>query len=127
MILREKPLSVIRKSHEEITEEDAWTTFQRLVASEKLQFLRLSDNASKLFTYMTQACPENSFAISNSIGPQFNDPPIHGLFLLHSCFNHSCIPNSKVPITSKEILASFAIRDIVAGEEITFCYNTDFE
>jgi hypothetical protein len=76
---------------------------------------------------VTQACAENSFAISNSIRHQANDPLIHGVFLLHWRFNHSCIPNSKVPITGKEIIASFATRDIVAREEITFCYNTDFE
>jgi hypothetical protein len=127
MILREKPLFVIRKSYEEITEEDVWIAFQQLVPSEKEQFLCLRDNASKPFTHMTRACAENSFAISNSIRPQSNDPPIHGLFLLHSRFNHSCIPNSKVPNTDGEIIASFATRDIVAGEEITFCYNTDFE
>jgi hypothetical protein len=127
MILREKPLFVIRKPHEEITEEDVWAAFQQLIPSEKQQFLSLRDNASRPFTHMTQACAENSFAISNSIRPQANDPPIHGLFLLHSRFNHSCIPNSKVPITGEEIIASFATRDIVAGEEITFCYNTDFE
>jgi hypothetical protein len=127
MILREKPLFVIRKPHEEITEEDVWAAFQQLIPSEKQQFLSLRDNASRPFTHVTQACAENSFAISNSIRPQANDPPIHGVFLLHSRFNHSCIPNSKVPITGEEIIASFATRDIVAGEEITFCYNTDFE
>jgi hypothetical protein len=127
MVLREKPLFVIRKPHEEITEEDVWTAFQQLVPCEKQQFLYLRDNGSRPFTHMTQACAENSFAISNSIRPQANDPPIHGLFLLHSRFNHSCIPNSKVPITGGEIIASFATRDIVAGEEITLCYNTDFE
>ncbi|PGH17867.1 hypothetical protein AJ80_04691 [Polytolypa hystricis UAMH7299] len=127
MILREKPLFVIRKPHEEITEEDVYTAFKQLVPSEKQQFMCLRDNGSKLFTQMTHIHAENSFAITNGIKPQANDPPIYGLFLLHSRFNHSCIPNSKVPTTDGEIIASFATRDIVAGEEITFCYNTDFE
>lgn len=127
MILREKPLFVIRKPHEEITEEDVRTAFQQLAPSEKRRFLCLRDNASKPFTHMTEAFAENSFALSSSIRPQFSDPPAHGLFILHSRFNHSCLPNSKVPITSGEIIASFATRDIAAGEEITFCYNTDFE
>jgi hypothetical protein len=35
MILREKPLFVIRKPHEEITEEDVWAAFQQLIPSEK--------------------------------------------------------------------------------------------
>ncbi|KAH6683899.1 hypothetical protein B0J14DRAFT_1249 [Halenospora varia] len=76
---------------------------------------------------MTEAFAENSFAIPNSIRPQTNGPLIHGLFLLHSRLNHSCIPNSKIPTPGGEIVASFATRDIVAGEEITFCYNSDFE
>ncbi len=126
-ILREKPLFVIRKPHQQITEEDIWTAFQHLTTSAKQHFLHLRDNASVPFTRMTEAFAENSFAISNSIVPQVNISPVHGLFLLHSRFNHSCIPNSKSPITSDEIITSFATRDIIAGEEITFCYNTDFE
>lgn len=120
--MKEKPLFVLRKHHEEIREADVRTAFQQLKSGEKQQFLYLRDNASKPFSSMNQACGENSFAISD-------DPPIHGLFLLHSRFNHSCLPNSKVPssLNGKEIISSFATRDIMAGEEITFCYETDFE
>ena len=121
MILREKPLFVIRKPHEEITEEDVWAAFVQLAPSEKQLFLYLCDNASRPFTRLTEALAENSFTISNS------GPPAHGLFLLQSRFNHSCIPNSKIPSTGGEINARFATRDIVAGEEITSCYNTDFD
>jgi SET domain-containing protein len=35
MILKEKPLFVIRKPHKEITEEDIWAVFQQLILSEK--------------------------------------------------------------------------------------------
>ena len=101
-------------------ETDIRAAFQELNPSEKVQFLSLRDNASAPLTHMSQACAENSFALSSN-------PPSHGLFLLLSRFNHSCLPNSKVPTTSEEIIASFATRDIFAGEEITFCYNTDFE
>jgi hypothetical protein len=128
MILREKSLFVIWKSYKEIVEEDVWTAFKQLAPSEKQQFLCLRDNASKPFTRMTQVYAENSFSVLNNLGPKSNDPLIYGLFLLHSRFNHSCIPNSKVPDTGGgDTIASFATRDIVAGEEITFCYNTGFE
>jgi SET domain len=127
MILRENALFVIRKPHEEITEEDVWAAFKQLRPSEKQQFSLLRDNGSRPFTRMTQTCAENSFAISNSTRPRAIDTPIHGVFLLHSRFNHSCIPNSKVPTTSEDCIATFATRDIIAGEEITICYNTDFE
>ncbi|KAH0553407.1 hypothetical protein GP486_006522 [Trichoglossum hirsutum] len=127
MILREKPLFVIRKPHEEIMEEDVWTAFQQLAPSEKQQFLYLRYNGSRPFTHMSEAFAENSFAILNSTRPQATDRPIHGLFLLHSRFNHSCIPNSKVPTTDGEVISSFATRGIAAGEEITICYGDDFE
>ncbi|KAH7357134.1 hypothetical protein BKA65DRAFT_423958 [Rhexocercosporidium sp. MPI-PUGE-AT-0058] len=127
MILMEKPLFIIRKPHEEIREEDVWIAIQQLAPREKEQFLFLRDNASKPFIYLTEAFAENSFAIPNSTRDQANDPPIHGIFLLHSRFNHSCIPNSKIPTSGEETITSFATRDIVAGEEITFCYNPGFE
>jgi hypothetical protein len=126
MILREKPLFVIRKPHEEIAEEDIRRAVWQLVPIEKEQLLLLRDTASKCFTNMIEAFAENSFATSNSIIPQANEPPIHGLFLLLSRFNHSCIPNSKFPSTDGEVIACFATKDIAAGEEITFCYNLDF-
>ncbi|RDW59117.1 hypothetical protein BP5796_12041 [Coleophoma crateriformis] len=119
MILRENPLFVIRKPHEWITEEDVWTAFQSLLPRGKQQFLCLRDNASNPFTSMSEAFAENSFAQSSSI---------HGLYLLHSRFNHSCLPNSKIPTTTDgPAIACFATKDIAPDEEITFCYNTDFE
>ncbi len=122
--MREMPLLIIRKAHEEITEQDIWAAFQQLGPNEKQWFLHLRENASRPFTHMAEAFAENSFAIS---GGTTNGSPMHGLFILHSRFNHSCIPNCKIPVTSGEVIASFATRDIVADEEITFCYNTDFE
>lgn len=116
---------MIRKPHEQITEEDVRTAFQHLAPRAKEHFLHLRDNACVPFKYMNEAFAENSFAM-DSIGPQAKISPVHGLFLLQSRFNHSCIPNSKVPTTKDEIVTSFATRDIMPGEEITFCYNTDF-
>ena len=75
---------------------------------------------------MTEAFAENCFAI-DGIEPQPRISSVYGLFLLHSRFNHSCIPNSKVPISKDETVSSFATRDILPGEEITFGYNSDFE
>lgn len=119
-ILEEKPLFIIRKHHEEITEDDVWKAFQQLTPRGKQQFLCLRDNASKLFSSMGYALAENSFALQDIT-------PMHGLFLLHSRFNHSCVPNAKLPSTAGKIIAIFATRDIDVGEEITFCYNKDFE
>ncbi|KAH6871525.1 hypothetical protein B0T10DRAFT_260423 [Thelonectria olida] len=125
LILREKPLFIIQKSHEDITDQDVWMAFQRLLPGQKRQFLCLRDNASDQFKSMNKAFAENCF-LMDGIEPG-NGPPVRGLFLLQSRFNHSCVPNSKVPTTNGDTIASFATRDILVGEEITFCYDSDFE
>jgi hypothetical protein len=76
---------------------------------------------------MESAFAENSFALLDSSMPQTNGRMIHGLYLLHSRLNHSCVPNSKIPETCGPSITSYAMRDIAAGEEITFCYNPSFE
>jgi hypothetical protein len=66
---------------------------------------------------------ENSFAISDGKTNRGM-----GCFLLHSRINHSCVPNIKLPNTvSGEEIASYAIREIAAGEELFMCYDTYFE
>jgi len=57
------------------------STVTTLAPREKAQFLRLRDNASKPFVRMTEACAENSFALSDSTRGQVNDPPIHQPFV----------------------------------------------
>ncbi|KAF2641477.1 SET domain-containing protein [Massarina eburnea CBS 473.64] len=118
-ILTETPLFHIPKPHPQITEHDLYTAFSNLSLPNKAQFSRLRDNASTLFTSLTNAFAENSFATVT--------PPGHGLYLLHSRFNHSCIPNAKIPSLDGTSITSFACRDIARGEEVTVCYNTDFE
>ncbi|KAI0852300.1 SET domain-containing protein [Daldinia vernicosa] len=118
-ILIEKPLFIIPKPSDDITDEDVFAAFQRLTPTAKQQFLLLRDNAGGPFERINEVLAENSFALEANSE--------HGLYLLHSRFNHSCLPNAKVPECSGEIITMFAIRDIVAGEEITFCYNGDFE
>ncbi|KAH9882273.1 hypothetical protein J1614_001445 [Plenodomus biglobosus] len=127
IILREDPLFIIRKPHQEITEDDLWNAFQRLQPLEKRQFSLLRDNSLRHFDRMESAFAENSFALLDSSIPQTKGRTIHGLYLLHSRLNHSCVPNSKIPETCGPSITSYAMRDIAAGEEITFCYNPGLE
>jgi hypothetical protein len=120
-------LFIVRKPHQEITEQDIRGAFQRLKHFEQRQFLLLRDNGERQFNSMESAFAENSFAFPDSSMPATNRRMIHGLFLLHSRINHSCLPNAKIPETSGPAITSYATRNIAAGEEITFCYNTDFE
>ena len=128
LILSEEPLFIIRKPHAEITDEDVVRAFQQLPASRKPLFFLLRDNGFGEFRSMEHAFAENSFNMAGEdrSGRQLNRP--HGLFILHSRFNHSCLPNSKIPISNRRIthLQSFATRDIGPGEEITFTYAGDF-
>ncbi|KAF1940770.1 hypothetical protein EJ02DRAFT_494161 [Clathrospora elynae] len=64
VILKEKPLFVIRKPHQMITEQDLRAAFQKMSASEKQQFSCIRDNATSPFMNMTDAFAEKSFAIS---------------------------------------------------------------
>jgi hypothetical protein len=127
IILREDPLFIVRKPHQEITEQDIRVAFQRLKHFEQRQFLLLRDNGGRHFNSMESAFAENSFALPDNSIPQTSSRMAHGLYLLHSRLNHSCVPNAKVPKTSGPSITSYAMRNIAAGEEITFCYNTDFE
>ncbi|KAE8139738.1 hypothetical protein BDV38DRAFT_39848 [Aspergillus pseudotamarii] len=123
-ILSEKPLFIIRKPHTDITEEHVRMAFQELSPSQQAEVLLLRDNGSMAFPSLNQAFAENSFCITTADPDR---PPAYGLFPLHSRFNHSCIPNSKIPVTKGETISIFATRNIDAGEEITFCYESDFE
>ncbi|SPQ25777.1 0f64f5e1-8546-4b25-b755-685281cc512f [Thermothielavioides terrestris] len=128
LILQEKPLFVIRKARADITEEDVGRAFQQLSPQQKQQFALLRDNATRIFPCLLMAFAENCFNLASGSDAWVSLPPAEGLFLLHSRFNHSCLPNAKVPtgIVGDEI-ASFATRDILAGEEITICYGPVFE
>ncbi|KAL6896379.1 SET domain-containing protein [Trichoderma evansii] len=126
MILREKPLFVMQKPPQKITEEDVQTAIQQLAPADKQRFLYFFLNASRPFISLLDAMAENSFEIY----PEGSILPSYGVFLLSSRFNHSCIPNSKIPsasVETEETLAIFAARDITAGEEITFCYSSDLQ
>ncbi|KAM5349503.1 hypothetical protein ACJ41O_006008 [Fusarium nematophilum] len=132
VIFREKALFVIQKHHTQITERDLWLAFQQLSPAQKQQFSLLRYNSSQEFCSFREAMAENSFQLATPHdSSQGNTHAAHGLYLLQSRFNHSCLPNSKVPMpltdTVDDVIKSVAARDIEAGEEITICYDRDFE
>jgi hypothetical protein len=104
--------------------------FESLSSTQKSLFYLLRDNAAHRFRSMQHAFAENSFNLAGEDGEgrQLDGP--RGLFLLHSRFNHSCLPNCKIPSGGRAEathLQSFATRDIASGEEITFEYENDFD
>ncbi|KAK2877135.1 hypothetical protein FQN49_001379 [Arthroderma sp. PD_2] len=125
LILREKPLFVIRAPLEGCIELEIVAAFQKLTPTEKRQFLCLRDNGSEVFKCMTDAFVDNNSTVSSILKNGANDYPARGLFILHSRFNHSCVPNTKAPFTGKKAISTYATRDIVAGEELTTFYDTN--
>jgi len=101
-----------------ITDGHIWAALQALPAPARQQFFDVRDNGDKKFSSFTHAFSENSFAT----------PHGQGCYVLLSRFNHSCLPNAKIPDTGLvgDAIACFATRGIAEGEEVTFCYNTDF-
>lgn len=124
MILAERPLFVIRKNPSQFTFADFTSAIQALTAAEKHVLGIFVFPGAELLHPITvePAFAENSFNIGS------NTSPARGFYVLHSRFNHSCLPNCKIPDTiENDTIASFATRPIDAGEEILFCYETDFE
>ncbi|KAK2767771.1 hypothetical protein FQN54_003930 [Arachnomyces sp. PD_36] len=127
-ILTEKALFLIRKPADDVQEADVRRAFLRLTPAEKQQFKCLRDNASAPLGSFLHAFLENYFEAQNLVKYRSKLPFIGGLYLLLSRFNHSCSPNSKIPMGEDDgVKTSFAIRDIAKGEDITFCYSIQFE
>ncbi len=129
-ILREEPLFVIHKPTPQIREQDIWQAVLQLSPDKKQQFLLLRDNASGTFASMQDAFAENSFDLASpDENGRVTRPPAQGLLLLLSRFNHSCVPNAKIPsFTGNALVAAIvATRGIAPGEEITFCYSFDIK
>lgn len=71
---------------------------------------------------MEKAFKENSFCLAAH-------PLAHGLFVICSRFNHSCIPNCNIPHKGlyNDQFQVYATRVVMPGEELTICYLPDFE
>lgn len=121
-VLSEKPLFVIHKPHEFITEHDVRDALQKLTINDRKQFKQIQLESGTPPFVLQDTFAENCFCLPKA-------GHAYGLFPLMSRFNHSCVPNAKIPKThmGQETISIYAVRDIKAGEEITFCYNPDFE
>ncbi|KAJ6781957.1 hypothetical protein PWT90_02022 [Aphanocladium album] len=102
---------------------DIGSAIQALTAAQKKVLKFILPPGAELHPFIVEpASAENSFNIGDDTSPA------RGLFVLHSRFNHSCLPNCKLPDNIQDdTIASFAIRPIDPGEEIVFSYEPDFE
>lgn len=112
---------MIQKPAEQITERDIRRAFERLGPRAKYQFLCLRDNSGLQFQKFEGVFAESSFTQNSAATNTYQGI---GLFVLASRFNHSCLPNAATPANEEEIVTLCATRDIMVGEEITFCYDS---
>ncbi|KAJ4329791.1 hypothetical protein N0V87_010556 [Didymella glomerata] len=128
VIAREAALFTISKPHALIEDRDIRAALSTLPPGSRQQFYSLRDNGDAKFHYLIDAFCENCFRVPSSSSVTYDSAHGFGCYILLSRINHSCIPNAKIPDSNIEgtSIACFATRDIEEGEEITFCYNTDF-
>ncbi|PQE17468.1 SET domain protein [Rutstroemia sp. NJR-2017a WRK4] len=120
LILEEQPLFITKLDPPEFHEADARMAYQNMSPEAKRQFSSLRNNGGERFSNMADVWAENSFSMYNK-----SQSSGHALFVLMSRFNHSCVPNARIPVRHNEAAAIFAVRDIELEEEITFCYTSD--
>ncbi|CDM31388.1 SET domain [Penicillium roqueforti FM164] len=118
LILKEKALFVIQKSSVDITGLDVFRAVMELSPTELVQSLLIQNNESEEPKGLLETLSENYFTSAlKSIG----------FYTLGSRFNHSCIPNARVPSDPRPFIELLATKKIEAGEEIYFCYFPDLK
>jgi hypothetical protein len=126
LILQEAPAVRFTGSGHNITNDALEAAIRKLPLEKQQQIHSLcyNGNANAKFNNLVECFAENEFSTSWAGGGQ-----AWGLFLLCSRFNHSCIPNARAPASSTKGLYTelYAIKDIAANEEITFCYLPDLK
>lgn len=122
LIFEEKPLFVIRKPVQYINDFDVLSEFHQLSPLERQQFLYLRNSGAQTDTTMVEAFKWNSLGLSVT-------PEAHGLFIVLPRLNHSCIPNCTAPYGTleKNQQQIRAIKAIMPGDELTFCYHSPFQ
>lgn len=128
LIFEEKPLLVVRKPLRDVTDSDVLSELLQLPPPERQQFLDLRENGAAAYTSMAKAYKWNSFGLS--VTPKLSvNIQEHGVFIVLSRINHSCIPNCTAPQynSQKDKQQIYALKTIMAGEELTFCYHSTFQ
>lgn len=91
---------------------------------EKLGQLALNSHSIHTVNSATNQNIEGSSSSSSS-GGKGNDAEVlkgAGLFMLLSCFNHSCDPNCEVAHTADRTVLIRTLRKVESGEELTISY-----
>ncbi|TWU72887.1 hypothetical protein ED733_004199 [Metarhizium rileyi] len=117
VILTESPLFIVPLGSKSIP-SDIWETISLTLSPvQKHQLSLLRVNGQGPLRGLHHALSENCFEIKTP-----DESMSQGLYVLQSRFNHSCVPNSIVPLQTTPIVTRYAMADIAIGEEITFCY-----
>ncbi|KAK4498861.1 hypothetical protein PRZ48_009371 [Zasmidium cellare] len=118
-ILVDKPLMVIDKKHG-FDAADVGAEYQKLSSAQKEAF----DQARVVFSNGREESTSDASAFDKFNTNKFSidGKDKWGCFAHASRFNHSCLPNCHMSATANEGMQCHVIRDVAAGEELTFTY-----
>lgn len=117
VIMSEKPVCIVNKNPESMTEEEVETSIRTLSVAEQAEFRSLADGAKPWFTPMVRKYSANGFYHDGV------EPVTFCICLKMSRLNHSCVPNAVW--SWHTVKCHYEVRatvDIPAGEEISICY-----
>ncbi|POS69422.1 hypothetical protein DHEL01_v212184 [Diaporthe helianthi] len=119
-VFTERPTAVIQKHASLITQTDIFNSMRHLSQSERQQVRYLTGSRDSIS--LVDLFRESEFTLSVN-------PPAHGMFLVLSRFNHSCVPNCRIPSLGGKMdeLTIQASRAVRPGQELTFTYDPIFQ
>ncbi|OQN96749.1 hypothetical protein B0A48_17173 [Cryoendolithus antarcticus] len=141
-ILREDPILLIRKDEDLVSERDILAAYKKLSPEKKNEFDTLRDDgqrapdASDPHELASSATTDRGLeSLTERVWEQYNSNRHSvsdsrtgingaGVYHLSSMFNHSCRPNATMNYDDSGTRYFYVIENIVAGQEITFAYNS---
>ncbi|KAF9894854.1 hypothetical protein FE257_004475 [Aspergillus nanangensis] len=121
LILSEQPLCNIPLPTAWLSGRLLAQTFARLPPRHQEQLLSLHSPGS--FTTVMEVFGQNSFISASQDAATGTEQYTCILYILHSRFNHSCVPNIRAEFgNNMGGLQNFALRDIAVGEELVCSY-----
>ncbi|KAF2164053.1 hypothetical protein M409DRAFT_25402 [Zasmidium cellare ATCC 36951] len=120
-ILVDKPLMVFNTALSHISPIDTTQKYHRMSPQDRAEFDRapgiLPGGHQGIVATHDMKFHLNRFTINDGKS---------GCFVHASRFNHSCVPNCSMTPTSNDSIQCILIKDVPAGEELTFAYNENF-
>jgi hypothetical protein len=121
-ILVDQALFITNQPMPHVKEQDVRKLVSQLEAPARKQFLALP--LDSLNCNVSEELIHSAKFYSNMF--QIRGEPLAGCFCHASRFNNSCAPNCAITTTSRRQQQCRTIKDVLAGDELTFAYKEDY-